>query len=284
MLRALLLFLLMLSGCVLYPERRSMLAPLPPTPLLHLEDSRAVQVGVSRLARLTPVNTTDSGSGVRAPLDQYGITPMVRVHHRVAVGGSIHGASATGATTHSEKNSSLFADPRPTAGVTAAAHVTIFEKGPAALDGALQLSLDGMPRVTAGSIASVPTRDLLLIPGVMVSLVPRLTGWWGSAFVSATLHSNADIGAGEWEYTGPSVDPIGTGGASTFLAHVGIGYAKTFPFGLGLSVQAVFPLGARLNFGPMLSMGLHWAFIEPEARPAPPLSPPPEPVNQKPML
>ena len=286
--RVVILFCVLAGGCASYPLRRTMLSPLPPMPLLHTEDSRMVQVGVSRLARINPTDSRGSDSGLRIPVEQYGVTPMVRVSRRAAVGGSIHGASAERATTLSV-DSEVLTDTRPTVGVTAASQITLFEKGPFALDTALQLSLDVMPRtVLSDSSFSPPNQDVLLIPGVMASVVPRFTGWWGSVFLSATVHSNADIGAREWGDTSAKSDPIGPGGAHRFLAHVGIGYSKTFPFGLGLSVQALLPFaGDPFNTGPMASMSVHWAFIEPQSAPSPrPAAPSVEPEVQPdtPML
>ena len=283
-----LFFFLLLSACASDPLRRTMLAPLPAMPLLHNDDSRMLQLGVSRLSRFDAKDTLGSDSGLKIPLEQYGVTPMVRVSRRAAVGGSIHGASAQGATSLSVDSARII-DTRPTVGITAAAHLTMLEAGPFALDGALQLSVDGMPRsVLTDRSLSPPTQDVLLIPGVMVSLVPRFTGWWGSVFVSATLHSNADIGAREWGDSSPKVDFIGPGGAHTFLAHVGIGYSKTFAFGLGFSVMALLPVvGDPFNVGPMASMSVHWAFIEPQSAPSPrPAAPSVEPEVQPdtPML
>jgi len=285
--RVVTLVFLLGSACGSVPLRRTMLAPLPPMPLLHNDDGRMLQLGVSRLSRFDAKDTVGADSGLKIPLEQYGVTPMVRVSRRAAVGGSIHGASAQGATSLSEDSARLI-DTRPTVGLTAAAHLTMLEAGPFALDGALQLSVDAMPRseLTDRSF-SPPTQDVLVIPGVMVSLVPRFTGWWGSAFVSATLHSNADIGAREWGDTGPKSDTIGPGGASRFLLHAGVGYSKTFPFGLGFSIQALLPIaGDPFNVGPMASVSVHWAFIEPQTAPTRPAAPSVEPEVQPdtPML
>lgn len=286
--RVVILFFLLTGACGSYPLRRTMLSPLSPMPLLHTDDSRMVQVGISRLARVDSSASSSQGtsdSGLRVPLEQYGVTPMVRVSKRVAVGGSIHGASATGATSQNSQSAQLN-DTRPTVGVTTAIHLTLVDVGPFALDTALQLSLDGMPRTILVD-SSTPTQDVLFIPGVMVSIVPRFKGWWGSVFLSATVHSNADIGAREWGYTSAKSDPIGSGGASRVLAHVGIGYSKTFPFGLGLSVQALLPFaGDPFNTGPMASMSVHWAFLEPEATPRPntPATEPDQPAAEVPML
>ncbi|MBL8933129.1 MAG: hypothetical protein JNM69_01170 [Archangium sp.] len=296
------LFLLVaLAGCppvTVASVQRSMLAPLPPPPMLNFDLQHAAQVSAVGQLRLLNVQPGQTTSGIGQPLGQVGFSPMLRITPRVSVGGQFQYISSSGVQFRNadSASSAVLSD---ALGLLLACHFTGYEVGGFGIDGAVQLSMYGLP-VSLGSgpgpLGSAPSKAFVgtvtLIPGVAATLVPRFSGRFGTVFVGLGAHTNADIQARGLRVTqGTGVLSDDTGSMREILGQTGVGYSYTFPFGLGLAAQVWLPLGAaRFGYGPTLTVALHGAFGAPPAKPverAPPrgtVSPPgPAPFVIPPM-
>lgn len=290
-----LLFGLALTGCppqTVMAVQRSMLAPLPPPPLLNFDPGHAAQLSAVGQLRLLDVQPGPTTSGIGQPLGQVGFAPMIRITPGFSFGGQLQYISSSRAQFRNTDSASIAAT-GDALGLILAGHFATFEVGGFGVDGAVQLSVHGLP-VSLGSapgpLGSAPSKAFMstatLVPGVAVTLVPRFTGRYGTLFAGIGAHTNADIdarGLRITEGTGAVVDD--TGGMREILGQTGLGYSYTAPFGLGLSAQVWLPLGAgRFGYGPTLTVAVHGAFGEPPAKPAqrrpapaPPSGPAPEP-------
>lgn len=289
---------LALTGCppqTVMSVQRSMLAPLPPPPLLNFDTGHVAQVSAIGQLRLLNVQPAPTSSGIGQPLGQLGFAPMIRITPKFSFGGQFQYISAAGAQFRNA-DSAAAAGNNDALGVMLAGHFTAFEAGGFGIDGAVQVSVHGLP-VSLGSapgpLGSSPSKAFLstvtLIPGVAVTLLPRFTGRFGTVFAGLGAHTNADIEARGLRVTQANgVLTDDTGSMRELLGQAGVGYSHTFPFGLGLGVQVWLPIGAgRFGYGPTLTVALHGAFGAPpvvRAAPAPrPRPPAPEPFVVPPI-
>ncbi|MBM4784185.1 MAG: hypothetical protein GQE15_41475 [Archangiaceae bacterium] len=290
-----LFLMLALAGCppvTVTSVQRSMLAPLPPPPMLNFDFQHAAQVSAVGQLRLLNVQPAQTNSGIGQPLGQVGFSPMLRISPRFSFGGQFQYISSSGVQFRNADSaaSAVLSD---ALGLMLAGHFTAFEVGGFGIDGAVQLSMHGLP-VSLGSgpgpLGSSPSKAFMgtvtLIPGVAVTLVPRFSGRYGTVFAGLGAHTNADIQARGLRVTqGTGVLADDTGSMREILGQTGIGYSYTAPFGLGVAAQVWLPIGAgRFGYGPTLTVALHGAFGAPPAKPverAPPASrttSPPEPA------
>jgi hypothetical protein len=291
---ALLFFLALCPACVTSVQsvQRAMLGPLAPPPLLNFDTTHGAQLGASAQLRLLDVKQAPTTSGLGVPLWQGSVGPMVRVSPRFAFGGQLQYVSPGGAQ-YKNAGSGAVAPSTGALGLQLGGHFTAFEHAWFAIDGAVQLSLHGLP-VSVGSapgpLGTSPSTPVAagvtLIPGVAVTVLPRVTTRAGVFFVGLGAHTNADIDArGLRITTSTSAVQDDLGSLREVLGQVGLGYAHTFDVGLGLQAQAWVPLGGA-GFGavPTVTVSVFGAFGRPPvARPeprAPP--PPPSPVDPEP--
>lgn len=277
---------LLFSGCVtsVTSVQRSMVAPLPPAPLLNLDDTHGAQLGATGQLRLLNVQPTQTTSGIGVPGSQFTAGPMVRVSKQFAFGGALQLIPGSG-TQFANSTGSTIGGHRDGYGLLLAGHFSTFDVKGFGIDGAIQASLHGLPvsinrgpgplSTTAGSIISEVTT---LIPGLALTVVPRYSTRYGTIFVGGQLHTNADIEArGVRVNTGARVVDD-SGSVRAVLGQVGLGYSVTFGPGVGLSAQLWLPLGAqRFGYGPSLSVGAHVAFGQPPNARTPSLPVPPAP-------
>ena len=280
--RCLALALLPLAACItptVTSVQRAMLAPLPPPPLLDFDTGRGGQISLSGQVHpfTPPQGPTTSGLGV--PLAQASVAPMIRVSPKFAFGGAVQFIPGAG-SRYANAQSAQVASSSDGFGVVLAGHFSTFELGGFGLDGAVQLSLHGLP-VSIGSapgpLGSAPatafSNSSTPVPGVAVMLLPRLTGRYGTVYAGLGAHTNADIDARGLRTTNSgTVITDDAGGLRAILGQAGVGYSVTFPFGGGFQLQAFVPLGAgRFGYLPTFTMSLHVAFgaPPPSAKPAP---------------
>lgn len=285
-----------LTGCppqTVMSVQRSMLAPLPPPPLLNFDTGHAAQLSAIGQLRLLNVQPAPTSTGIGQPLGQLGFAPMIRITPKFSFGGQFQYISASGAQFRNA-DSAAAAGNSDALGVMLAGHFTAFEAGGFGIDGAVQLSVHGLP-VSLGSapgpLGSTPSKAFMstvtLIPGVGVTLVPRFTSQFGTVFAGLGAHTNADIEARGLRVTqGTGVLADDTGSMRELLGQAGVGYSHTFPFGLGLGVQVWLPIGAgRFGYGPTLTVALHGAFGAPPVERAPPAPRPrPRPPEPEPFV
>jgi len=282
---------LALAGCPLQTVtsvQRSMLAPLPPPPLLNFDSEHAAQLSAVGQLRLLNVQPAPTSTGIGQPLGQVGFSPMIRVSPKFSFGGQLQYISSSGAQFRNAESAAIAAT-GDAFGMMLAGHFTAFEVSGFGLDGAVQVSVHGLP-VSLGSapgpLGSTPSKAFLstatLIPGVAVTLVPRFTGRYGTVFAGIGAHTNADIEARGLRITQGTgvVVADDTGSMRELLGQTGVGYSYTFPFGLGLAAQVWLPIGAgRFGYGPTLTVALHGAFGAPPRKPAERAPPPAQPIS-----
>lgn len=265
--------------------QRAMLAPLPPPPLLDFDTQRGGQVSLSGQVHpfAPPQGPTTSGIGV--PIAQASLAPMIRVSPKFAFGGAVQFIPGGGAR-YANAQSALVASASDGFGVVIAGHFSTFDLGGFGVDGAVQLSLHGLP-VSIGSapgpLNSAPATAFANtstpVPGLALMMLPRLTGRYGTVYAGLGAHTNADIDARGLRVTESGrVVADDEGGLRAVLGQAGVGYSVTFPFGGGLSVQAFVPLGAgRFGYLPTFTFSLHGAFG------APPPAVKPRPLEPAPL-
>lgn len=280
---------LAVTGCPLQTVtsvQRSMLAPLPPPPLLNFDTGHAAQLSAVGQLRLMNVQQAPTSTGIGQPLGQVGFSPMIRITPKFSFGGQFQYISSAGAQFRNADSAAIAAT-GDALGLMLAGHFTAFEAGGFGIDGAVQLSVHGLP-VSLGSapgpLGSSPSKAFMstvtLIPGVAVTLVPRFTTRFGTVFLGLGAHTNADIEARGLRITeGTGVVSDDTGSMRELLGQTGLGYSYTFPFGLGVAAQVWLPIGAgRFGYGPTLTVALHGAFGAPPTTPAH-RAPRPQPVG-----
>lgn len=264
-----------------------MLAPQPVMPALMFADTVG-QVGFNASLRPFPVEQGSTTSGLGVPFAQFSLVPMFRVNRRFVVGAALEYIAVEGAQYRNAVSAGL-AGNTSAFGAIFATHFTFFEHELFGLDGALRLSLHGLP-VAIGtppgplgmSTAATQGRSTA-IPGGALSLVPRLSGAFGTIFVAVTAQTSADIDARGQQVAGPFPDDD-PGSMRTGYGSVAAGYSYVAPFGLGVSAAVLVPFGAqRLGLtGPFASLGLFWAFGKSESKPEPRPPARPEPVVMPP--
>jgi hypothetical protein len=287
--RCLILVMLPLSACFtpsVTSVQRAMLAPLPPPPLLDFDTAHGGQVSLSGQVHpfAAPQGSTTSGIGV--PLAQASVAPMIRVSPKFAFGGAVQFIPGAG-SRYANAQSAVVAGSSDGFGVVIAGHVSPFDLGGFGIDGAIQLSLHGLP-VSIGSapgpLNSAPavafSNTSTPVPGLALMVLPRLTGRYGTVYAGLGAHTNADIDARGLRVTNSgTVVSDDAGGLRAILGQAGVGYSVTFPFGGGLAVQAFVPIGAgRFGYLPTFTLSLHGAFgaPPPAAKPPPPKPAPTE--------
>lgn len=277
--------------------RRQMVAPLPVTPLLMVDDAHRAQLRLSGQFHPGPLQAVVTDSGLGAPIGQGTGDVMVRVSERVAAGGSLEFVPSSGA----QYNQGFLGNREELGvGLRLAVHGMLVDTRFFALDVAANISLHGMPAAISTSaplqpFGSVFVTQTTVIPGFSIAALPRLKTPIGSFFGLATFATNADIEAIGTRVTlnnGSTRDDYGGVGAYPVVM-VGGGYAWSLPMGLGFHLQAAMPLTqAPIGYGFMFTAGLSMAFGEPpvttpvrKREPAPfgpgprPPTPPPEPVE-----
>lgn len=269
--------------------QRAMLAPLPPPPLLNFDGAHGGQL--SAIGQLHPfaVAPTTTTSGIGVPRGQAGLAPMIRVSPKFSFGGAVEYIPAAGAQFRNTSSGAIAGRSSDAFGVVLAGHFATFDVDGFGVDGAVQVSLHGLPVSlgnAAGPLGNQPTNafatSVTAVPGLAVTLLPRFTGRYGTLFAGLGAHTNADIEArGLRILEAGRVVADDEGGLREIFGQVGAGYSVTFPFGGGLSAQLWLPLGAdRIGYGPTLTVALHVGFGAPPApRPPPRSLPSPFPAD-----
>lgn len=208
---------------------------------------------------------------------------MIRVSKKLAFGGALEVVPGDGAQFQSPE-SQLISSRRPAVGALLGGHFNAFEVGAFGLDGAAQVSLHWLPVDVSrapGPLGSTPgstvATETTVIPGVAVTLIPRVTTRVGTFFAGVQAHSNADIEArGVRVNMGATTVTDDLGSTRELLGQVGLGYSITFG-AIGFTAQAWLPFSAaRFGYVPWVGFSLRAALGKrPAEQPRPPVDPPP---------